>query len=173
MSTIELVYGLGIAGAALALLRNIFIALKLKVDVKALNAQLTKLIAAGNLDRALKLCRAVPNAFYTKGVLPALEVLQKEGAKRQDLIQAFEQGIATQKSLLMLGRAIGVVAGLIAGAGLVLGVINAETVPSSAYAAPAAGLFLAVGGEFMAKRIADEAHVGFSKLLETIRDTKR
>ncbi len=172
MNTIELVYGLGIAGAVIGLLRNIFISMSLKINVQALMAQVEKLIVADNLDRALKLCRAVPKAYLTSGLIPALEVFQKGGAKRTDLVQAYEQGVASKKPLLLLGRIGGVVGGLLAAAGLVLGILNAETVPPEAYAAPAAGLFFVVGGEFITKRLQEDAAAGFGKLLEVLKKAR-
>jgi len=172
MSDVNLVYGLGIAGGVLALARNIFISMILKVNAQALMGQVTKLVQAGNLDRALKLCKAISRAYLASGLIPALEVFQKGDAKRADVVNAYEQGVATKKPLLTLGRIAGAVAGLFAAAGLVHGVMHAETVPSQTYAAPVIALVLAVGGEVMAKRLQEESNAAFGRLLELLKDSR-
>jgi hypothetical protein len=172
MSNVHLVYGLGIAGGVLALARNIFIAMILKVNAQALMGQVTKLIQAGNLDRALKLCQALPRAYLTSGLIPALEVFQKGNAKRGDLVRAYEQGVATKKPMLMFGRILGVVAGLLVVAGVAVALMHAETIPSETNAAPIIGGFLVVGGEMMSKRLQDEANVAFGRLLEVLKENR-
>jgi len=172
MSEVNVVYGLGIVGAVVAVGRNIFVAMVLKMNVKALMMQLTKLVQAGNVDRALKLCRAAPGAYLTSGLIPALQVFQNGNAKRADLVQAFEQGIAPRKSLLILGRIIGGVAGLLAVAGIVYGVMHAEIVPSEAYLAPVIAGGLVFGGEMMARSVREEANVAFGRLLELLKEAR-
>jgi len=172
MSSVDLVYGLGIGAAVLAVARSIFITVTLKVNAQALTDQLIKLVRADNLDRALKLCQAAPKAYITSGFLPALEVFKKGNAKRGDLVHAYDQGVATRKPLLTFGRIIGVVAGLLAVAGLVIGVMHAESVPSEAYAAPIIAGVLVAGGEMITKRIQDEANAAFGHLLGALKETR-
>ncbi len=173
MQTVELVYGLGIAGAVIAMARNIFITMSLKINVEVLMGQLVKLIEAGNIDRARKLCEAAPRAYIMSGLIPALKVFAQGDAKRGDLVGAYEQGVATRKPLLTLGRIVGVVAGLLAVGGLVLGIMHAESVPPEGYAAPIIAGVLVAGGEVLTTRIKEQADAGFGRLLEVLKEARR
>ena len=166
MNPETLVYALGIAGGVIALARNIFFSFALNVNAKVLTEQLIKLLRSDNVDRALKLCRVVESKYYGAGVIRALEAHQAGGARRKDLIEAFEQGLATKKSTLAAGSVISVVAGIIALAGLVYGVLHAENVNPQTYAAPAGGLFLAAGGFMLSGRLQRDAGQQFGRLLE-------
>ncbi|HEY2368522.1 MAG TPA: hypothetical protein VGH87_19130 [Polyangiaceae bacterium] len=76
---------------AVALIVNIVQLLRIfnrRVNGEALGAQLKKLIAAGNVDRAVKLCRAAPTAVAAQVALIGLNARQRNENPHAPMIEA-------------------------------------------------------------------------------------
>ena len=163
-----LVYVVGGVAVALAVARNIFFVFMMKINAAMLTAQLEKLILANNIDRAIKLCNAVPGKLYSKGALALLKAYQEGTHGAKALRQVFEEAIVGHKKRIALGRVVGIVAFLVAAAGLGYGVINAETVAPEAYAVPGFGILAAVFGEMSGPRMIAEAEQGAKQVIAAL-----
>ena len=71
-----MVYALAIAAVMLPVLRWLPL-MFFAINHEAFNVHILKLLKARNYDRALKLCRAVPSAFYPVMVRSARQAMAK------------------------------------------------------------------------------------------------
>jgi len=85
----------GVAGTTLALMIVRFMtALMSKINITMFTTITIKLLKAGNLDRAVKLCRAAPRSAFVSIILPVFEYAQRQediGGMRA----IFDEGYAT------------------------------------------------------------------------------
>jgi len=140
------------------------------INHEAFTAQIVKLLKAGNAERALKLCNAVPRAFYVAMMKALLEAGQAckpddgEGIVSESLRDAFQREQAKQ---LRRARNLGFLAPigvLVAAAGLFLaGSDPAE--PAVVYAPPVITVMLWIGSVRKVGKLRDRSAEGLEQIL--------
>jgi len=101
-----LALGLLAGGLVLAALKFGWLMFRMNLNAEAFTSAVHKLIDAGDLDRAVKLCRAVPGALVTSGTLDMLQAHQNGDRDSASLREAFERGTGgTTEKLKKLGWA--------------------------------------------------------------------
>jgi hypothetical protein len=86
-----------IIAIGLAVSRFINLLFRLKVNTRAFNNAVLKLMSEGNLDRAVKLCDAAPSALYPRGMKGALLALQSGQTDPVALTRSFNEALKSQK----------------------------------------------------------------------------
>ena len=112
---VTVLYAVAVLALALAIY-PLIVSFKSNIDVDAINAQLIKLIQAGNIERARKLCAAAPGAAYLQIAArmlandPAERGIESAGRAEREFRRAFDEVVARQKLPLMLSGAGAVIA---------------------------------------------------------------
>lgn len=115
-----------IFAVAIVIERVIFLFFKYNINGDAFMAQIQKLVLANNIDRAIKLCNANPNAALPKVIRAGL---QKAGKSENDIQNAVEEATLEvvpdiMKRTLMLSN-LASVATLLGLLGTIIGLIQA------------------------------------------------
>jgi len=164
-----IVYVLAFAAVGLPVLRWLPLML-FSINHEAFTAQILKLLKARNYDRALKLCRVVPKAFYPAMVTAVLEAGSKckasdgEALIRETLRDAFQR-----EYKLQFGRArkLGFLApagALVAAAGLFLAGDNPAE-PAVVYAPPVIAVMLWISGMRKVQKLREKSMAGLELIL--------
>ena len=136
--------------AAIAIERVIFLFFKYNIDGNNFMAQVEKLVNANNIDRAVKLCNAAPNAALAVVVKAGLTRANKGEAEIQSAIEEANLQVMPllQKRTGALGG-MGSLATLLGLLGTVMGLIEAFTVVAKAPADQKSALLSAAIGVAM------------------------
>ena len=136
--------------AAIAIERVIFLFFKYNIDGNNFMAQVEKLVNANNIDRAVKLCNAAPNAALAVVVKAGLTRANKGEAEIQSAIEEANLQVMPllQKRTGALGG-MGSLATLLGLLGMVMGLIEAFTVVAKAPADQKSALLSAAIGVAM------------------------
>ncbi len=113
-----------IAVLAIAIERVVFLFFRYNIDGPSFWAQIQKLVMANNIDRAIKLCNAAPNAALpriikagltraNKGELEIQNAVEEASLEVMPLLQKRTGSLATLASLATLLGLLGTVMGLI------------------------------------------------------------
>lgn len=86
-----------IIGIGLTVSTFINLMFRLKINTRAFNDAVLKLIRDGNLDRAVKLCNAAPSALYVRGLKGALQALQSGQTDPITLTRSFNEALRSSK----------------------------------------------------------------------------
>ncbi len=95
-----IVYMLGGVGVGLAIVRTVQV-FRWQINIPAFNAALIKLARAGNMERALKLCRVAPNAIYARMVTPAIQAAMDQETDGLRRAAAMERAFAEAEPAAM------------------------------------------------------------------------
>ena len=119
--------------AGIAVERVIFLFFKYNINGKACMAQIQKLVMANNIDRAIKLCNAAPNAALARIVKAGLTRANKGEIEIQNAVEeaSLEVIPLLQKRTAALGG-LGGLATLLGLLGTVMGLIEAFRVVAEA-----------------------------------------
>ena len=113
-------YGTAFIGLLLGVYRLV-LALRSTINIPMMSQQIGKLVAANNIDRALKLCNAVPQATFSRILRPALEaVLELEDPNPQTQAACLEDVFTQNHEKILAQEGFGALVSL---AAVVLGAL--------------------------------------------------
>jgi pSer/pThr/pTyr-binding forkhead associated (FHA) protein len=142
-----------------------------------LNAVFERLCAIGNLDRAIKLCRAAGAIVYGAALLEVftlLQQLQQSGelpaGLEGRLQELFEHGMAAQREALQRGSTINYVSGALVGGGLVMAATAQHSEPLHLWLALTLAAMLFLASLLRGPYILQSSRDAFPKLLPRLRE---
>ncbi len=164
-----LVYLCAIAAVLLPVLRWLPLMFN-SINSEAFTQQILKLLEAGNLDRAIKLCNAAPRAFYVAMVKATLEAAQKcrpddgKPLVEETLRDAFQREYSVQ---MKRARSLGFlppIGALVAAGGLFMA--GSDPVePAVVYAPPIIAVMLWIGSLRKVQKLRERSMEGFGRIL--------
>lgn len=164
-----LVYLCAIAAVLLPVLRWLPL-MFFSIHSEAFTLQILKLLKAGNLERAIKLCSAVPRAFYVAMIKATLEAAHKckpddgRGLVEETLRDAFQREYSVQ---MKRARSLGFLpplGALVAAGGLFIAG-NEPAEPAVVYAPPIIAVMLWIGSMRKVQKLRERSMQGFERIL--------
>lgn len=149
----EAVIAISVTGVGLTLLR-LMLLMFVRINIGMFNEQVVKLVKAGNVDRAIKLCAAAPRSAYAAAIKKTLKRTSKLGASALDsdvsenLRAQFKDELEAEIRVVRKTDWIASLGVMIA----VAGAVYSLTIPDAALFG-LAGPLVALGLTFMTRKI--------------------
>jgi hypothetical protein len=164
-----IIYVLAVLAVAPGILRGIPLVM-FSIHERAFTAQIAKLLRAQNRDRALKLCNAVPRAYYVAMIKAVLDASTQcsprdgQGLIEETLRDAFQREHAAQMRRVRKWSWLAVV-GVLAAAGGLLAAGTDPTEPGVVYGPPVVALTLWIISWRKVRQLRDKSQAGFEEIL--------